>query len=967
MPFEKPIVKLRIFDDRTTCVTISFLYKSQDGVPELHQIVEGVREAYVELEKVAREQSREWGENDGASKCVPDALPLAAVSNSSTNGEKVELFMSLFCGREDVYARRWESKDGKKSGYSPVCKNEWVPGVCEKPQVKCADCKNRNYVPLDKQVVARHLAGKEVAGVYPMLPDETCWFVSIDFDDKGWKDDVSVVRAACKRKGIPVAVERSRSGNGAHIWIFFNAPISAGLVRKLGTSILTATMEERHELKFKSYDRLFPSQDTLPKGGFGNLIALPLQRAAREKGNSVFVDENLLPYSDQWAYLCNTKRLAVGEVAGYIAALCKGNELGDLRRTEEDEKGEAPWVRQVSEDTLRCVDFPSELRGIEANMLYIEKEGVSHKALNRLKRLAAFKNPEFYKAQAMRFPTWDKPRIIFIADETEKYLCLPRGCKEEVGQMLASLKVPMRWRDERNAGQKIDVSFKGVLRDEQAAALDALLTVENGTLSATTAFGKTVVAAALIAARKVNTLVLVNRQPLLDQWKARLLEFLDGCVVGQLGGGKNKLGGMVDIAIIQSLVRGDEVKDVVKNYGMVIVDECHHVSAVSFERVLKEVNAKFVYGLTATPKRQDGHHPIITMHCGKIRYADDAKLQAQRRPFGHFVIPRFTPFRMPVEKEERTPTIQEVYAEICQNEIRNNLIVADVLDAVSEGRNALVLTERKSHVESLVDALCEKAPNVMAFVGGQPAKIRKALADKVAAVSASEPLVIVATGKYVGEGFDVPRLDTLFLAMPIAWQGTLAQYAGRLHRLHTGKREARVYDYVDVHVAVLDRMYAKRARGYAAIGYEAKGETNMPDAGNIIFDGANFLPVFTADVLSAKRGVVIVSPFATKNRTLFMLKTLDAVAASGAKVTVVTRPMGDYKESDRERVAAVLDLLREHGVNVIERSKIHQKFTVIDRHITWYGSVNLLCFGNAEESMMRLDSKGISGELLRIL
>jgi len=584
----------------------------------------------------------------------------------------------------------------------------------------------------------------------------------------------------------------------------------------------------------------------------------------------------------------------------------------------------------------------------------------------------------------MRFPTWDKPRIISISYETERYLCLPRGSKREISHMLENLNITITWQDERNSGNSIDVAFNGTLRNEQVVALEKLSAHENGILSATTAFGKTVVSAALIAKYKTNTLVLVNRQPLLDQWKTRLKEFLtvnevlleqekkrgrrkERDVIGQLGGGKNALSGIIDIAVIQSLVRGDEVKDLVKNYGMVIVDECHHVSAVSFERVLREVNARYVYGLTATPKRQDGHQPIIYMHCGQIRYRDDAKIQAQRRPFKHYVIPRFTPFRVPIEKDGTPMQIQELYNEVCQNETRNNLIVDDVIQAVADGRCPLVLTERKAHVELLESVIRERFQNVIAFIGGQSAKSRRLLIEKVENTPADQPFAIVATGKYVGEGFDVPRLDTLFLAMPFAWQGTLAQYAGRLHRLHDEKQEVQVYDYVDVHVAVLDRMYAKRVKGYSSIGYKTKSDVNFPDTGNIIFDGSSFLPVFMNDLLSAKREVMIVSPYLTKSRVIKMMETLDGVISSGLILAVATRPADDYADKDKLRIASLIELLMKHGVNVIERSKIHQKFAVIDSRTSWYGSINLLSFGSSEESIMRLESKGISEELLRTI
>ena len=909
-------------------------------------------------------------------------LPKPIVSNDSPNQEKTALFLSLFRGRGDVYAKRWESKGGQKQGYQPACHNEWVRGKCDKSKVKCSVCEHADFLPLDAQAVVRHIVGQEVIGAYPLLVDESCPFLVIDFDGDGWQGDVAAIRKICESAGIPLAVERSRSGQGAHVWFFFVETVSAHMARKLGSAIISQAMEEHPGLKFQSYDRFFPSQDTMPKGNFGNLIALPLQRKARDAGNSVFVDENFTPYADQWAFLSGVGLLTAADTEGFLSMWARAGELGVLHTPDDEEKTDEPWQKKAASAPLSRTDFPATVRITYANMLYIEKEGISPRALNRLKRLAAFKNPEFFKAQAMRLPTWDKPRIISTYDDSEKYLALPRGLKDELLRMLDELTVSVSVCDGRNSGRTIDVSFNAVLCDEQATALEKLTGFDNGILSATTAFGKTVVAAALIAERKLNTLILVNRRPLLDQWKQRLAEFLtineelpavekkrgrpkESSVIGCFGGGKKNPSGIIDIAIIQSLVRGDEVQEIVKNYGLVIVDECHHVSAVSFERVLKEVNARHVYGLTATPKRQDGHQPIIYMHCGQIRFRDDARLQADKRPFEHFVIPRFTPFRIPIEREEAGLPIQELYNEICQNEMRNSLIVADVLHAVEESRTPLVLTERKAHVGLLAEAIREQFPQVLTFIGGQSAKARKELMEKVDSMPDTEAFVIVATGKYVGEGFDIPRLDTLFLAMPIAWQGTLAQYAGRLHRLHDGKKEVHIYDYVDVRVAVLDRMYAKRVKGYAAIGYKTISGAGLPDTGHIIYDGVNFLPVFTADLSATRHEVLIVSPYVTKARLQKMLVLCGEALAREVRISVVTRPATDYPEKDRYRIAQLLALMKDKGVTLVERARIHQKFAIMDGRTVWYGSINLLSFGHSEESIMRLESKAVAGELLR--
>lgn len=901
------------------------------------------------------------------------------VTNSSSPQDKINLFMSLFRGRDDVYAKRWQNKVGK-SGYSPVCLNEWVNGICSKPKIKCSDCANRNYAVLDSAAIDSHLRGKAVLGIYPMLLDETCYFLAMDFDDEGWQNDVSVLRYICNTMDIPLAIERSQSGNGAHVWFFFKEQISAATVRKFGTLLLTHAMSKRHEIKFSSYDRLFPNQDTLPKGGFGNLIALPLQSAARKNSNSVFIDENFQPYSDQWNFLSTIRRLDEEEIERYISQLGISNELGDLRQIENEEI--KPWEKQRGDNHLSKNDIPNTIHITKANMLYVQKNGFSNKALNIIKRLAAFRNPDFYKSQAMRLPTFDKPRIISLSDETPDYLCLPRGCESDLVYLFNTMKANLEWADETFSGKSIKVQFNGQLRDEQVDAAVQILAHDNGVLSATTAFGKTVIGAKLISERKINTLVLVHTQQLLDQWKERLNQFLTideelpadpvkrrgrkkvRSIIGQLGGGKKNLSGIIDIAVMQSLVKGDEVKDVVRDYGMVIVDECHHVPAFSFEHILKNVSAKYVYGLTATPVRQDGHHPIIFMHCGPIRYKVDAKEQAEKRPFEHYIIPRFTPFRKPVSQDEKDWSIGEIYSQISTSQMRNQLIIDDVIKCVHEGRNPIILTERTAHVELIARELSKTIPNVIELTGGMAAKERKTKLIRLSSIPPDENIVIVATGRFVGEGFDEPRLDTLFLAMPVAWKGTVQQYAGRLHRLYQNKSEVQIYDYVDVHVGVLERMYHKRIKGYASIGYSAKSDSRPFEATNAIFDNHNFMTVFRNDISSAKSEMVVVSPYMTKKRLSQMLNILSSGINNGAKLTIITRPEEDYKEKDRPSVSDMVNSIRLTGANLIFKSNIHQKFAVIDQRIVWYGSINFLSFGSYEESIMRLDSINIANELI---
>jgi len=427
------------------------------------------------------------------------------------------------------------------------------------------------------------------------------------------------------------------------------------------------------------------------------------------------------------------------------------------------------------------------------------------------------------------------------------------------------------------------------------------------------------------------------------------------------------LSGIIDIAVMQSLNRLGEVNDCVKNYGMIIVDECHHISAFSFEKILKSSNAKYVCGLTATPIRKDGHQPIIFMQCGSIRFKDDAKKQAEKRPFEHYVIPRFTSLRVPLDKNEKDVSIQELYSDIVVNEFRNQLIIDDIVRSFESGRNCLVLTERTAHVELLAKKLSERIPEVISLTGGMGVKRTREIMTQIAETPADKQLTLVATGKYIGEGFDEPRLDTLFLVMPISWKGTLQQYAGRLRRLFANKNEVQIYDYVDIHVRMLERMYHKRLNGYATIGYKAKGESTAAESIDVIFDKSNFLSVYTNDIINAAREILIVSPFVTKRRTLQMMQHLKIVLENKAKVIVITRPLGDFKDKNTSALQGALDVLRVAGVSLVFKSNIHQKYAVIDQRIVWYGSINLLSFGSAEESIMRLDSPNIANELIMIM
>ncbi len=762
----------------------------------------------------------------------PPSSPLLPTNNKTFSPEeKIKIFMNLFRGRVNVFPKRWNNSKTGKSGYSLACSNEWVRDKCNKPRIKCSECPNQAFIPLASEIIRKHLGGEDFAGskrdytigIYPMLADDTCWFLAADFDKDKWQQDVSAFTKTCRKNGVPFALERSRSGNGAHVWIFFEKPVQATLARKMGSALLTETMDDYPEIGFESYDRFFPNQDTLPSGGFGNLIALPLQHFPRERGNSVFLDDNLEPYQDQWQFLASVSKMSEEAVDRIVEeASSKGKILGVRMPIEEDE--EKPWETKPSRKKPEISidqNLPKSVSIVVSNQIFIEKQNLPPALISKLIRLAAFQNPEFYIAQSMRLSTFGKPRIIACAENFPQHLGLPRGCLDEVVDLMKSLGIETSLDDKRYAGNRVKLNFLGELTSEQQKAAKTLLQHDTGVLAATTAFGKTVVGAHMIAKRKTNTLVIVHRRQLLDQWVERLKVFLDISPdqIGMIGGGKRKPSGVVDIAIIQSLIKNSVVDDIVAQYGQIIVDECHHLSAVSFEAVIKACKAKYVLGLTATATRKDGHHPIIFMQCGSIRYKVDAKEQAKLRPFNHKVVLRNTALTLDTTTVQK-PSISHIYSEIMRDQRRNTLIVEDVLSAIKLGRCPLILTERKDHAVFFEQHLSQFCKNVIVMVGGQNTKKRAAVKLQLETVPEYEERIIIATGRYIGEGFDDKRLDTLFLTMPISWHGTLAQYAGRLHRNHAHKKEVVVYDYVDRQVPMLAKMAEKRMKGYAKIGYQ---------------------------------------------------------------------------------------------------------------------------------------------------
>ena len=931
------------------------------------------------------------------------------IINENITKEQIDLFITLFHGRTDVYAKRFISKAGNV-GYSPACHNFWRYGICPKRnglKIKCAECSERDWVKLTRRLLRGHLEGPaedgtDVIGIYPMLEDETCYFLVFDFDnhdkkkevnedeganeDSDWIEDVNAMRKICENNNIDLLVERSRSGQGAHVWIFFKEAIPVALARRFGLALLTKGADSVNQKNFRSYDRMLPAQDKMPEGGLGNLIALPLQGQALRKGNSAFIDEGWKVISDPWTLMISVKKLSKQAVEEMINEWTPMGILGILSDDMSGEKAEENESEKPWEKKKQPLIFPEDVAGtveiVLANQIYIKNHNIKPRTLNRFRRLAAFSNPEFYKKQAMGFSTKGVPRIIQCSADTKDYVCLPRGIQDNLIGLLKESGIVYKVSDKKQNGYMIDVQFSGNLYPEQEKAAKCMLQYDYGILGAATGFGKTVIGAYLISQRKRNAIVLVHNREIMKNWIDDLEKFLfineafpeyetkkgkrkRKTLIGKLYAGHDSLGGIVDVAMITSFGKRDDIDERIKDYGLVIVDECHHASAQTHEAVIRQIGAKYVYGLTATPKREDGHEQSIYMQFGPIRYRLSARDRAKMQNFEHFVRPRFTSM---VNTTGIEWGINEAYRELVINDRRNKLIIDDVVECVKKGRTPLVLTKFKDHAGMLVQVLADKADYVFLLQGGRSNREREEIQAQLRGVSPDASLILVAIGKYIGEGFNCPRLDTMMLAVPIAWQGNVEQYAGRLHRDYEGKTDVIIYDYVDSHIKVLERMYHKRLRAYKKIGYKITLGLNLEKQKvNAIFDGETYRSVYESDLNQANLEIVISSPGINQPKTRWFLRTIYNQQLQGIRVSILTIPSAEYPDSRVEQAGKLINQLKDAGVYVKETPGLHEHFAVIDKEIVWYGSMNLLSGEKEDDSMIRVQSQEIAEELLETI
>lgn len=917
------------------------------------------------------------------------------VTSESLGREKIALFKSLFKGREDVYAHGFAKKDGG-IGYSPTCANErtrrcprWTRS---NRGTKCADCPAREFVPMDERAILAHFKGErddltDVAGLYVLDRDCKTWVLVADFDKAGWQREALLYRDACRSYGLFPAVERSRSGNGAHVWLFFEERIDAELARNLGCTLITHAMSQAAGMGFEAYDRLFPAQSTMVQGGLGNLIALPFQGRAQRQSNTVFVDDGFEPYPDQWRFLSSVSKATPRQVREIVES-ANGAPLGQLafagranaKTCASTKLSSKRSATPPSNEASRV--FPKTINVTRANMLYVSKRGLSSSAQNQIRRLAAFGNPEFYRAQAIHRSVFGKRRIVWCGEEDGRSIMLPRGCERKLERLASEHGCSCLFDDKRKRGEPIEVEFTGVLREGQKEAADALLRYENGVLSAPTGFGKTVVGAYLVGELKMRTLIIVPQTNLIEQWKERLERFLDikdnrpplltksgkpskrvRPVIGQIGGGRNAPSGIVDIATFQSLTARDELgipqaKPIVADYELIICDECHHGAAPNLELVMKSANARRVYGLSATPKRSDGLEGIIFMQCGPIRHKADPKDQAAEQGFKRILKPRFARIRL--TGLGPGASFNQVLDLLCEHGARNALIAKDAAAAVRTGRMPLVITKRKEHAAKLAKLLEKEGIRVFVLTGDGTARVKRERIEQVRGM-AGERYAIVATGSYIGEGFDLPQLDTLFLASPYSWEGVIAQYSGRLHRESEGKSDVVVYDYVDASIPVLERMYKKRLKAYAKLGYEITASSEAQGPGARIVTAEAWRAEFVSDFSRASESVVISAPYASAKFVELLGPDVENACARGIAVRIILRkPEGEDVRAAQSDVAKNLS---KAGCAVEVRDSPLTGIAIFDGKVTWYGTLPLLAFAKADDCSLRVEGGEVAADL----
>lgn len=893
----------------------------------------------------------------------------------------VAYFLTLFQGRRDVYALR-----GSKGGYFPQCYNRWkeyCPKQNSQKGVSCQKCPYKEWKALDREVGKDHLLGykdncTDVIGLYPLLEDDTCKLIVFDFDNhdnknsenNDWKDEIDAIRKICHENGIDVLIERSRSGNGAHAWILFKEFVPASLAREFGLLLIEKGSQSINLKSFRYYDRMFPTQDH--SEGLGNLVALPLQGQALRQGNSAFVDENLNPYYDQWKLLTTVHQLSKNEIEEHIYKWKEELSIPQTLLTMDLGKRIKPWKK---DENFHSEDVIERLSIVLADGIYVDTLNLQPRIQNQIRRLSAFDNPIFYKNHNLGFSNWNQPRVIYLGEDINDYIKIPRGLLETLLNKCHSSNIEYEIVDKREKGKPINVSFTGKLRDEQLTAASDLLNYDNGVLNAATAFGKTVVSSYLISQRKVNTLIIMQSVSLIDQWVDELHRFLEinedlpvyktktgkekqrKDLIGVLHGSKNTLTGIIDVVSVNSIYDNEGNCRLNHEYGMVIVDECHHGASHVFENVLRQINSKYIYGVSANDKRIDRLEKKVYMQLGPIRHQYTSKERIEKQSIDHHVYPRFT--RIMALGDSKND-LNSAYAFISKNENRNNMIISDIKKCIEENRTPIVLIRYKDHAKSLYESLKKNVlDHTYLIYGDHTLKENEEVRKTILALSHDEPFILVATSQSVGEGFNVPRLDTLFLTSPVSGEPLVDQFLGRINRDYKYKKSAIVYDYVDSHVHYFNNMYKKRLSAYRKIGFDViTGIVDNKQNVNHIYNYSDYLEVFRQDIHESNKSIIISSPQLNEKKVLSFVELIKDRQEKGVSVNVFT------KQADDPYTNNLIDLLYGNGVFVEVYPALDSYFAVIDQEIVWHGGINLLGKSNIYDSLMRVKSTTIAEELI---
>ena len=860
------------------------------------------------------------------------------ILNQSITKDLANRYFSMFWGRTDVYARR-----GAKGGYFPQCNNRWNNRLCPKQRGErqsCEACEHREWTKLTPEKIINHLLGmkedgSDVLGVYPLLADGTCRFLVFDFDnhekgaeqtdfanvDEEWHDEVDALRMMCEINGITPLVERSRPGRGAHVWIFFKKPVSASLARNFGFLLLDKGSASINLKSFQYYDRMYPSQDVT--SGIGNLIALPLQGRALKDGNSVFVDKNWNAYPDQWDVLLNrTEKLGMDDIERLMAKwqgeLTQATGIPAAVTMQNRPK---PWKKK---DGFVKSDVVGNMHIVLGAGIYVDTLNLMPRLQNQIRSMAAFDNPIFYKNKRLGYSNYNNFSAVYMGKDVDGYIAIPRGLRDH---LILSAK---------EAG--IEVETEDLILLQSKDLLEQWV-------------------------EELNKFLAIDEEPPLYKTKTGREKRRDS-VIGILHGNKNTLTGIIDVAMVGSMYGKGKFNKQINSYGMVIMDECHHAGSATAVEVLRKVNARYVYGVTATPKRGDNLEKIIHMLLGPIRHSYNAKERAIEQGIGHYVYPRYTRV---MDTRENKEDINEAYALIGNSAVRNDMILEDTRACVKAGRTPVILTRYKEQAKYLYENLQKDADHVFLFYGDNSDKENSSIRQRLKEVPKDESVILVATGQKIGEGFDYPRLDTLMLAAPVSFEGRLEQYIGRLNRDYEGKKEVIVYDYIDSHIRVFDKMYAKRLRTYKRTGFELiTNDVLEKQSVNAIYDSGSYTDVFEQDIVECEKQMIVSSPEITKDKVERFLYLVKARQEAGCKVMVITTEPQNIAYGNPEFCQGLIDTMRGNGIRVIVKEDVEEHFAVLDDELVWHGGMNLLGKEDIWDNLMRVRSAQIAAELLEI-